>query len=330
MLKTVPLLVREVAPEEHQRDFAWETRSDMLAVSPAKPLKRGVKYTLTVQENFPGAEGPLGLKKPYELTFYTYPALKTLGATTAGCLPYAPSVKFSSPVRLKDLLAAATVTPAEAKGRLSEADEMALGAEHLPATSAEAEKPGAVQEAYFDTPLSFLKLAPGQSVTVRLAPGLQDIYGNRLGQEETFTFTNEGYCPAVDYQGGTGVLESYLPARLPIELVNTPQLETQAVALAKDTFIPFQRESAGYCSKKKSKTPLLMEIMRSACLKINPSKRILIWKNSPLPPKTALFSAKCACPVNGAKTATVGSARFPTLRIWALRSKLRRIIPYYG
>lgn len=253
VLKTVPLLVREVAPEEHQRDFAWETRSDMLAVSPAKPLKRGVKYTLTVQENFPGAEGPLGLKKPYELTFYTYPALKTLGATTAGCLPYAPSVKFSSPVRLKDLLAAATVTPAEAKGRLSEADEMALGAEHLPATGAEAEKPGAVQEAYFDTPLSFLKLTPGQSVTVRLAPGLQDIYGNRLGQEETFTFTNEGYCPAVDYQGGTGVLESYLPARLPIELVNTPQLETQAVALAKDTFIPFQRESAGYCSKKEIK-----------------------------------------------------------------------------
>ncbi len=248
--KTVPLLTREVAPEEHKRDFAWETRANMLAVSPAETLKKGVKYTLTVKENFPGETGALGLKAPYTLVFYTYPELKTLGARTSGCLPYVPAVRFSSPVRLKDLLAASEVTPASAKGELSEADASALGREVLPSEGKEAQLPDAVKEAYFETPLSFLKLTPGREVTVKISGDLKDIYGNKLGRGETFSFTNEGYCPSADFQGGTGVLESYLPARLPVSLINLPALEVEAAAFSKENLIPFSQSSSGYCSKK--------------------------------------------------------------------------------
>lgn len=247
--KTVPLLVREIGEAEHKRDFSWETRANILAVSPSETLPKGVKYTLTVKEGFPAVKGALGLEKPYQLVFYTYPDLKTLGAVTEGCLPYSPSVKFSSPVRLKDLLAAAQVNPAGAKGDLSDADENALGREVLPAMGEAANKPDAVKEAYFDTPLAFLKLSPGQKVTVTLSPDLKDIYGNKLGKEETFTITNEGYCPAVDYQGGTGVLESYLPARLPLSVININGLETQAAVFSKENIIPFRQQSVSYCSK---------------------------------------------------------------------------------
>ena len=247
--KTVPLLVREIGEAEHKRDFSWETRANILAVSPSETLPKGVKFTLTVKEGFPAVKGSLGLEKPYQLVFYTYPPLKTMGAQTQGCLPYAPSIYFSSPVRLKDLMAAAQVTPAQAKGDLSNADENALGREVLPATGEAAKKPGAVKEAYFDTPLSFLKLEPGQEVTVTLPADLRDIYGNKLGKEETFTFTNEGYCPAVDYQGGTGVLESYLPARLPLSLINIQGLETQAAVFSKEDLIPQRQQSIPYCSK---------------------------------------------------------------------------------
>ena len=247
--KTVPLLVREIGAAEHQRDFSWETRANILAVSPAETLPKGVKYTLTVKEGFPAVKGTLGLQQAYKLDFYTYPPLKTMGAQTQGCLPYAPTVQFSSPVRLKDLMAASTVVPASAKGDLSDADENALGQEVLPATGEAANKPGAVKEAYFNTPLAFLKLQPGQEVKVTLSPDLKDIYGNKLGKEETFTFTNEGYCPAVDYQGGTGVLESYLPARLPISVMNINGLETQAAVFSKENIIPFRQQTTPYCSK---------------------------------------------------------------------------------
>lgn len=80
--------------------------------------------------------------------------------------------------------------PASAVRKLSEQEQDALGADYVNSKTG---------EAYFRTPLAFLDLKPGQNVTVTLDKDLQDIYGNRLGQDYTFTVSNEGYCPAVDF-----------------------------------------------------------------------------------------------------------------------------------
>ena len=63
-----------------------------------------------------------------------------------------------------------------------------------------------------------------------------------------------GYCPAVDFSGGFGVLESYLPARLPVEVINTPSVALSAARFNKENYIPFltQNKSA-YCAEKSLK-----------------------------------------------------------------------------
>lgn len=239
--KTLPLIIRPISTLEHEKDFSYYQKERIVAINSLDTLQKGTRYTLTLKPGLPGTRGPLGMAKAYETTFYTYPDLEVVAAEKDGCLPFNPSIDFSSPVRMRELFAAAKVEPASAKRELSEQELNALGSDMVDA------KTGA---AYFRTPLSFLNLQPGQQVTVTLDKGLQDIYGNQLGQDYQLTVSNNGYCPAVDFAGGLGVLESYLSPRLPIDLMNTPSLPVRGARFNKENFIPFDQASSGYCAQK--------------------------------------------------------------------------------
>ena len=79
---------------------------------------------------------------------------------------------------------------------------------------------------------------------------MRDIYGNALGQDYQMTVSNSGYCPAADFSGGLGVLESYLSPRLPIDLMNTPSLPVRGARFNKENFIPFDQQTVSYCAQK--------------------------------------------------------------------------------
>lgn len=239
--KTVPLIIRPISQLEWEKDFSYYQKERIVAVSALDSLQKGTRYTLTFKEGLQGTRGTLGMAKAYQTNFYTYPELAVLDTLKEGCLPFVPSVDFSSPVRMRELFAAATVEPASAKRQMTEQELNALGTDRVD------DKAGT---AYFRTPLSFLDLQPGQDVTVTLGKDLRDIYGNALGQDYTFTVTNNGYCPAVDFSGGLGVLESYLSPRLPIDLMNTPSLPVRGARFNKENFIPFDQASSGYCAQK--------------------------------------------------------------------------------
>ena len=239
--KTVPLIIRPISQLEWEKDFSYYQQERIIAVNALDTLQKGTRYTLTFKEGLKGTRGSLGMAKAYETSFYTYPELSVLGAVKKGCLPFVPSVDFSSPVRMRELYAAAKVEPASAKRQMTEQELNALGTDVIDA------KTGA---AYFRTMLSFLDLQPGQNITVTINKNLQDIYGNQLGQDYTFTVSNNGYCPAADFSGGLGVLESYLSPRLPIDLMNTPSLPVRGARFNKENFIPFDKAANSYCAQK--------------------------------------------------------------------------------
>lgn len=263
----ITLSARQITPEEFEKKFSYlEDIAQVVALSPTSPLQKNTKYTLVLPAGLQAAQGNLGLEHAYQSSFYTYPGLAVLEATQQGCLPLTPQVRFSTPVRMRELVAAAKVSPASAVRKLNEQELDALGYERTimpfaqlsPETqknlmdtyqlSAQEQKNGT---AFFQTPLSFLNLTPEQSVTVTLDKNLTDIYGNRLGKEYTFTISNNGYCPAVDFSGGYGVLESYLPARLPIEVINTPSVDVRAARFNKENYIPFvEQKEVTHCQPK--------------------------------------------------------------------------------
>ncbi len=261
----VPLSFRPVSQVEFEKDFSYYNKNNIVAVTPLKTLEKGTKYTLTLAAGLKAASGALGMARPYSTHFYTYPDLTVLGEVNTGCLPYSPIVRFSTPVRMRELAAAASVEPASAVRKLSDRELDQLGSDvvidSVPNDSGRkyyqeryhlSDEEINAGSAFFATDLSFLQLEPNQNVTVTLSKDLRDIYGNRLGQDYTFTVSNSGYCPAADFSGGFGVLESYLKPRLPIDLMNTPSLPVQAARFNKENFIPFDTRSARYCKR----TPL--------------------------------------------------------------------------
>ena len=240
--KTLPLIIRPISSLEYDKDFSYyQNKERIIAINSLDTLQKGTQYTLTLKEGLKGTRGPLGMAKAYQTQFYTYPELSVVGEVKDGCLPFSPSVDFSSPVRMRELYAAAKVEPASAKRALSEQELNALGSDIVDSKTG---------TAYFRTPLSFLNVEPGKEISVTLGKDLQDIYGNSLGQDYQLTVSNNGYCPATDFSGGLGVLESYLSPRLPIDLMNTPSLPVRGARFNKENFIPFDQSSVSYCAQK--------------------------------------------------------------------------------
>lgn len=262
----IPLLARYVTAEEFEEKFSYEKSAQyVLAFTPRQPLQKDTQYTLVLPAGMRAQNGNLGLAKTYQTRFVTYPDLRVMGTRHSGCLPYTGAIRFSSPVRLRNLLAALKVSPEKALNLPQESDGDSLGSEvvfeplqNMPAwrqkyalekyTLTPQEKENGT--AFFETDLSFLTLVPGEKITVTVDKNLQDIYGNRLGQDYTFTLENDGYCPSARFSGGFDVVESYLPARLPIDVVNIPSLWVRAARFNKENYIPFARQETRYCAEK--------------------------------------------------------------------------------
>ncbi len=232
--------VRELTEEEYKEDYSWMPKDRVFVLTPQADLPRGAQITLTLAENLHGKEGSLGLKEPFVSHFYTYPKLQITGGTYEGCLPFDAHIDFSSPVRLEDLLKHVRVAPAGALREVTEQEKQTLGRQQNGA------EPGT---GYWEMPLSFLRLDPQESVTLTISKDLTDIYGQKLGEEKIIQIKNSGYCPAVDFSGGTGVLESYLPARLPIDVLNIDSLPVRAARFNKNNFIAFAQKNIRYCEE---------------------------------------------------------------------------------
>lgn len=258
----IPLSSRALTEAEWEKDFKYTPKNQQAVLHPLQTLRPGQRYTLTFLKGLLSSSGPLGMKSAYTTEFFTYPLLAVQGVVSQGCLPFNPGIRFSSPVRLRELVASMKVSPENVLRPLAERETDYLGSEVvIPAGEKISEGQranyqknyGLTEEdlkqgtAFFFTPLSFLNLPAKKPVQVTISKELRDIYGNRLGQDYSFTIENTGYCPATEFSGGFGVLESYLPPRLPIEVMNVSSLPVRAARFNKANYVPFLQEETRYC-----------------------------------------------------------------------------------
>ena len=242
---SVSVRVRKLTQPEIEKNFSYmsaQEQANLFAINPTQTLQIGKKYVLTMRAGLPAQTGTIGMAQDYTTSFFTFPPLQVGKVISTGCLPFTPEIYLSSPVRKRELYNALEVFPAAAKKPLPDTERESLGYEYVDS------KKG---EAYFRVPLSFIDLSAHQSVNVTLKKELRDIYGNALPKDYKFTISNSGYCPAVDFSAdGLGVLESYLPARLPISLMNISSLFIESARFNRDNFIPFYEKNTSYCARK--------------------------------------------------------------------------------
>lgn len=252
----VPVRVRALTDTEYKEHYSYQKRNHVFAIEPLQELPPHAQVTLTLSTALRGSLGELGLEKDFSSVFYTYPKLEIVGGTMEGCLPLDAQIAFSSPVRLGDLLAHMQVSSQNALLPVTEEEKQSLGyQQYVPTEKNEQEKGSSLitlppATGYFVMPLSFLRQTPDQTITLTIDKDLTDIYGQKLGTTQYVTVRNSGYCPAVEFKDGTGVLESTLPARHPIDVMNVAQLPVQAARFNRSNFIPFFLKDTKYCQPK--------------------------------------------------------------------------------
>ncbi len=253
----VPVSIRPLTEQEYKQDYSYVPRDHVFVIEPKEALPVHSQITLTITPALRATAGDLGPLQGFTSVFYTYPKLEIAGGNLEGCLPLQAQLAFTSPVRLGELLEHLTVSPSTALVTTSGLEAQSVGyQEYVPddvKEQLENYSPVALSSGtgYFMMPLSFVRLAPEETVTLTIDKDLADIYGQKLGSTQYITLKNSGYCPAAVFKGGTGVLESYLPPYHPIDLMNEPKLDVQAGRFGKTDFIPFFKKSRHYCKTKK-------------------------------------------------------------------------------
>ena len=252
----VPVQVRPLTDEEYKEHYSYFSRDRIFVAEVQEPLVPHARVEVTIDTNLRGTEGNLGPEKPFKSVFYTYPKLEIVGGNFEGCLPLEAEIAFSSPVRLEDLLKHITVSPQAVLSKVTEQEKQSLGYQRrVPKNKSERLEYSSpvtlpVGTGYFSMALSFLRLNPEEPVSIIIDKDLTDIYGQKLGTTQHLMLRNNGYCPSVVFGEGKGVLESYLPARHPIDLMNEPELQVRAGRFSRADFIPFLEQEERYCQAK--------------------------------------------------------------------------------
>ena len=131
-MHTISVSVRFPTDEELNKNFSYlsaQEKQAVLAVNPAETLQPGQHYTVTLQAGLPGKTGTAGMAQKYETSFFTFPPLTVQKINSTGCLPFVPSVHFSSPVRKRELWNYMETFPAYTKNTLNERERESLGSE---------------------------------------------------------------------------------------------------------------------------------------------------------------------------------------------------------
>lgn len=231
-VRTVLAGVRLAKDEEVKKlwPYRWEPVSTgtVVAVRPAAPLKPDHAYTLRLLSGLPAADGNLGLVETRSLGYETYYTFRTKRLPQAGCLPHEFVLGFSNPVKYSELQTKMSVEPSTAMPPPWEGGRDYDGSrDHHERT------------VYHNLPNSMFKA--GTPYAFRISPDLTDIFGNKLGAETAFSLEAMDYCPYWTMPTGFGILEGYLPARHPLNVLNAGTLGVLKGRVPDESLVPFMR-----------------------------------------------------------------------------------------
>lgn len=191
----------------------WGASGQVLELKPRSPLKTATHYTLVLKQGWPaegGEEGAAGSAQDATYGYDTYGPFTALGVEAYSECSTRARLALSNPVLEERLGDYVKVSPAVTVDAWN-SDE--------PRYSGGAGRFGDGTPAW-DLPLAGWHFAPETSYHFTIAPGLKDVFGDALDQAAEFDWTAPSLCADLDARGGFGVMESYAPARHPMDATN--------------------------------------------------------------------------------------------------------------
>lgn len=226
----ISLGVRRATPEEIKTTWPYAygvipSTSNVLVLKPARHLKPDSTYRLRLHAGLPVEGGNLGLRTERVIEFESYYTFRATAFPEKVCIPASFRMAFSNPVKPQEFLDHLRVDISTPIPKAYPHEASYIGS-----------RDGARQVYQY---LPDLNYQPEQDYHFTVDKDLQDIFGNRLSQDVSFTLSNLGVCPSYTMLTGFGVLEAYLPPRHPVSLVNVSSLTPSLARLHDDQVIPF-------------------------------------------------------------------------------------------
>ncbi|MBI5470866.1 MAG: Ig-like domain-containing protein, partial [Ignavibacteriae bacterium] len=189
----------------------------MLALRLEKPLVKNKRYVVMLAKELPGARGTLGMEKEASFAFDTYRdfAFVRVDNPTNRRPGDGLTFNFTTPVRFRDLVNNLSFDPPVKPPENYEEYEWSAAELTL-----------------------YLQLKAETKYTCTIKKELQDIFGQTLGKDATFTITTSSHEPYFTMTSGHGILEAYGDRVYPVTTMNLSSVEVKMLRLNKDNVIP--------------------------------------------------------------------------------------------
>jgi hypothetical protein len=188
-----------------------------LLIVPRQRFKPEHGYVVAVKAGLRGEEGPLGTDEEAGFRFETFKTFKFVDIAPGDDMDpqEALRVQFTNEVAYKEFAEKARFEPQVAVPEYYR--EWDYGNDYL----------------WLNVPLK-----PETAYTLRLPPGLSDVFGNALGEEIKVRFTTGSLRPALRMTTGHGLVESYGNRLYSFQSVNRESVGLKAAVLGRNDVIP--------------------------------------------------------------------------------------------
>ncbi|ACC98193.1 Large extracellular alpha-helical protein [Elusimicrobium minutum Pei191] len=238
--KNNPVSFKAVRPSKEalkEAGYSYYDPERVIALTLYSYLQMNSEYKIKVEKGVMGEQGTLGTEAEFNSSFFTFPPLTFKKVKMPQCLPGALEIFLSNPVEMSALLDHITISPEVKTREITEDQARFTGNLYSSENSV-----------YFS--LNMFDFEPEKKYSVTLKKGLKDIYGNVLESSVTEKIKYPAYCQNLTTKGGFGVMESYLPARYPVTLINVHETYYNFEKLSTPAdFISFYHSKDRYCNR---------------------------------------------------------------------------------
>ena len=203
-----------------QLSTQWKDDNTWLTVKPSSLLALDTHYTLRIEESAKAADGG-ALQNGLTWTFNTVlpPGVSVIPPSNNGPFgPFGFALKFASPMDFKSLADKVEITPA-----LDEVNNHWYNE--------------------YDFSLAYYGLKPSTTYTVKILPGMKDVYGNDLPPQQPASFTTQAAPPmALLYTPGLPIYRQGGPQDFYLRYTNVKSVSAQLFSLTKAEFVNMMRD----------------------------------------------------------------------------------------
>lgn len=226
-----------------------------LLLKPKERLEADSTYTVTIAEGLPGRKGNLRMERPYTFSFDSYTTFQftSFGAKDNHNPQDSLQFVFSNPIAYNEFVKHIRLEPETA----------------IPDYYAEWDQSNSAL--WINLPLQ-----PETRYKLWIDAELEDIFGNKLGQDISLEFSTSSYPASLSMNTAHRILEAYGELKYPLYIINTPEIVVETALLGKEDILPLLANPKIFSTSEKFSKTNFFRAQKTLELPVQRNKKAVI------------------------------------------------------